>query len=149
MGANRIIDNLWMGSAPPEGDELCVDFDCLVLCAVEYQPTDFPGLEVERIELYDDGLNLLTKEQMRKAIKLASGIVNKLKDGKRVLITCYQGLNRSGLIVALSIMLFRNMTPEQAILTIRENRSPIALCNPDFVDFIKLVGSILQKRQQL
>jgi protein-tyrosine phosphatase len=59
--------------------------------------------------------------------------------GKRVLIRCQAGWNRSGLIAALVVML-NGETAEDAITLLRENRSPYALCNPDFVDWLHTKG---------
>lgn len=139
MAANRILNNLWMGSAPPPSDQLQKDFDCLVLCAVEYQVTEFPGVDVSCIKLYDDGKTLLTESDKREAIKLAYWVIENLKKKKKVLVTCMQGLNRSGLIVALTLMIGGKFTLQDIINMVRAQRGPYALSNEDFVKFLETV----------
>lgn len=55
--------------------------------------------------------------------------------GQTVLIRCQAGLNRSGLLTALVLML-DGWEAEEAIRTIRATRSEVALCNDDFVDWL-------------
>lgn len=52
-----------------------------------------------------------------------------------VLVTCQAGLNRSGIIVATSLVL-DGYTPEEAVALLREKRSPAVLCNPAFEDWV-------------
>lgn len=58
------------------------------------------------------------------------------KAGKRVLIRCQAGLNRSGLIMAL-VLIREGYTPDEAIELIREKRCEAALCNDRFVSYLK------------
>jgi hypothetical protein len=53
------------------------------------------------------------------------------KSGKRVLIRCQAGLNRSGLVLALTLIK-EGFSPEEAIELMREKRGPNAMCNPIF-----------------
>ena len=57
------------------------------------------------------------------------------KAGKRVLVRCQAGLNRSGLLMAL-VLIRDGHTPEQAVELIRQNRGEIALCNDIFVRWL-------------
>ncbi len=59
--------------------------------------------------------------------------------GKKVLIRCQAGLNRSGLLTAL-VLLREGHSPKQAIELIREKRSEWALCNSDYVTYIESLG---------
>lgn len=53
------------------------------------------------------------------------------------LIHCQAGLNRSGLISALTLLEHGDVdTADEAIDLLRERRSPAVLCNPAFVEFI-------------
>jgi protein-tyrosine phosphatase len=52
--------------------------------------------------------------------------------GKKTLVHCQAGLNRSSLIVARTLMLGQDMTAKDAIALIREKRSPMCLCNDTF-----------------
>lgn len=53
----------------------------------------------------------------------------------RVLIRCQAGLNRSGLVTALVLMLDGHSATE-AVNQLRARRSPWALCNDAFVDWL-------------
>ncbi len=54
---------------------------------------------------------------------------------EQVLIRCQAGLNRSGLVTALVLML-EGASASEAIRTIRAARADIALCNNHFVDWL-------------
>jgi Dual specificity phosphatase, catalytic domain len=58
------------------------------------------------------------------------------KAGKKVLVRCQAGLNRSGLMVAL-ILLRNRMKIDDAIALIRKKRSAYALDNAHFVEYLK------------
>ena len=58
------------------------------------------------------------------------------KAGKKVLIRCQAGWNRSGLVTAL-VLLKHGHKPEEAINLTRARRSPHALCNADFVRYLE------------
>ncbi len=58
------------------------------------------------------------------------------KSGKKVLIRCQAGWNRSGLVTAL-VLIKDGMSPSEAIALIRSKRSPYALCNQHFVEYLK------------
>jgi protein-tyrosine phosphatase len=60
------------------------------------------------------------------------------KAGKKVLIRCQAGWNRSGLLMAL-VLIRDGHAPSDAITHIRNQRSPHALCNNTFVDWLKNV----------
>lgn len=55
---------------------------------------------------------------------------------KHVLVRCQAGLNRSGLIVALTLVKDGH-DPDDAIRLIRERRSPFALCNRFFAEYLQ------------
>lgn len=56
--------------------------------------------------------------------------------GRRVLIRCAGGLNRSGLVTALTLIK-SGRTPDAAIGLVRAGRSPAALSNPSFVEWLQ------------
>ena len=51
-------------------------------------------------------------------------------EGKKVLVRCRAGLNRSALVAALALVHLEGITPGQAVTALRERRHPDALCNP-------------------
>lgn len=133
--ASQILEGLFQGSAPPQGLELRrAGFDAVVLCAEEVQPPDaaFPGVEVLRAPL-DDGS--LPTAELAIAVAAAEDVAKRVRAGRKVLVTCAQGRNRSGLVTALAIMRLRGMTGDQAVRIVRMRRkSPFgpALSNEAF-----------------
>jgi len=63
---------------------------------------------------------------------------NDWKAGKKVLIRCQAGWNRSGLLMAL-VLIRDGRTPSDAIRIIRKMRSPHALCNYKFQEWLENV----------
>jgi len=57
------------------------------------------------------------------------------KAGKKVLIRCQAGINRSGLVTAL-VLIRDGYSPEDAIRLIRDNRCEAALSNPRFENWL-------------
>jgi len=62
------------------------------------------------------------------------------KAGKKVLIRCQAGLNRSGICMAL-VLMKDGYGPKHAVDIIRARRSPHALCNADFVRYLEGLAS--------
>lgn len=62
--------------------------------------------------------------------------VNEARKSGPTLVHCQAGLNRSGLVVARSLML-NGFTADAAIETLRRKRSPAVLCNPAFEDYLR------------
>lgn len=79
-------------------------------------------------------------------LQLADWLFSEWKMGKKVAARCQMGWNRSGLIIAL-VLLKEGYSADEAIALIRERRSPYALCNPHFVEFIQelAVASLLER----
>ena len=67
---------------------------------------------------------------------MADWVYNEWKSGKKVLVRCQMGWNRSGIISALALMK-AGYTAKDAIDLIRARRSPHALCNEDFVRYLE------------
>ena len=63
-------------------------------------------------------------------------MVEALLDRHTVLVRCWMGLNRSGLVVALVLMRL-GYSAADAIDLIRTQRSRFALCNPLFVQYLE------------
>lgn len=120
---------LAIGSAPPPGSPL--RFDLLVLTAMEYQPPadTFPGLHLLYVPLDDADIPATDIDRARRAGCVCADFVRK---HKRVLVTCYQGRNRSGLVTAFALKEL-GYTTRAAVSTIRAVRGSDALSNPWFV----------------
>ena len=58
------------------------------------------------------------------------------KAGKRLLIRCQAGMNRSSLVTAL-VLMRDGMSPEDAIELIRKKRSPYVFSNNHFLEYVE------------
>ena len=67
--------------------------------------------------------------------RLARLVAERLDEGKRVLVRCQAGLNRSSLVAALALV-HRGSSPQGAIDAIRAGRSPNCLFNRSFTDHV-------------
>jgi hypothetical protein len=136
--ASKILGGLWMGSAPPIGLGVRQHFDCVVLCAMEYQlpPECFPGVEVIHAPMNDDGTPM-TAEEMEIAVRTAGKVISRLVNKQRVLSTCRAGRNRSGIVCALALCMGPpKYTPQRAIARIQAARGPYAMRNSYFRNFL-------------
>lgn len=133
MTAMKVTENLWIGSHPPVDPELGKVFDVLVLAAKEYQPEakHFGGLKIVRAPIDDDHTKMPSSDKLR-ALQAAKAVSQALEDKKKVLITCWEGKNRSGLIAGLALILGNKMTESEAVARIRHARGHDALSNPHF-----------------
>ncbi|MFD7872930.1 dual specificity protein phosphatase family protein [Streptomyces sp. NPDC059766] len=74
--------------------------------------------------------------QLAGVIRLAQAASDALDEGRRVLVRCYHGYNRSGLVVAHALVR-RGHSADEAIRLIRSRRSPWALHNELFVAYLR------------
>jgi protein-tyrosine phosphatase len=109
-------------------------FDSVVCMYGHANPIGYYVRE-QRYGIADAELNEDSKPEIR---QLATWLFSEWKSGKRVAAKCQAGWNRSGLIAAL-VLLQDGFTADEAISLIRERRSPNALCNQHFVNYIKEV----------
>jgi protein-tyrosine phosphatase len=129
IDADRIARKLWQGADPPRGDVLKrLGFDTLVLCAAQRQhpASDFPGLKVIHAPFLD---NAWPDKPM--ADGAARKVVAELAAGRRVYVACAAGLNRSGLVVALTLWYATGRPGVECMWQVQERRSG-ALFNPTF-----------------
>jgi protein-tyrosine phosphatase len=92
-----------------------------------------PGVE-HHVWAIPDGP--LDGTQLAGVMRLAQAAGEALDEGRKVLVRCYHGYNRSGLVVAHTLVR-RGHSAEQAIRLIRSRRSPWALHNDLFVDYLR------------
>ncbi|MDQ4144102.1 MAG: dual specificity protein phosphatase family protein [Actinomycetota bacterium] len=71
---------------------------------------------------------------------LAKFIVGLIQDGRKVLVHCHGGNNRSGLVVARTLI-EQGIPPEEAIERVRRGRGPTALSNQQFVEWLLQEGA--------
>jgi hypothetical protein len=147
IDAHRIAPGLYQGSRPPGGLALArLGFSAVVLCAIEHQPDGyrFEAVDVLYAPMQDDG-RPLTPEEWERARTASREVAVRLLSGKRVLVTCSAGLNRSGLVSALTLLRIapRGFTPYDAVRRVQSRRAG-ALGNPYFVDAILAVDRQLR-----
>jgi len=135
--ASRIVRGLYVGSRPRYGAEVReAGFHTLVLAAEEYQPPGaaFPGVLVVHAPYSDEPYEL--DERTARLVEWAASVVaSEVQKGRRVLVTCQMGLNRSALIATLALVKLTGMRPRDAIRHVQQRR-PRALFNPAFVSFV-------------
>lgn len=123
-----VLGNQIAGSTAQIGP---ADFDTVVTMYQHANPADWFVREI-RFPIYDHILDRSYREDLFDVVKLAHA---DWKKGKRVLIRCQAGLNRSGLIMAL-VLIREGYTATQAIEMQRTARSNWVLFNEDFIDFL-------------
>jgi hypothetical protein len=146
----HIHSGLWQGSWPPPGDWLARrGFSTVVLCAMEYQPPRYvhphfgmvpgvkaanpwPGVEVIYAPNDDDFDERPPREVLRLAIKAGRMVANRLAEKRKVLTTCNQGKNRSGLVSAIALHFHLGISGEEATRIVQTKRTG-GLRNPQFI----------------
>jgi len=120
MDADPILPTLYMGghrqprsAAPP--------YDLRVLCAKEL-PRDDDHQAHKLIRLYlDDTGAFLTPKEVERTREGACLVAVAIAQGKRVLVSCAMGRNRSGLVCARALI-FLGYEPRKAINAVRARR---------------------------
>ncbi|GED84763.1 dual specificity protein phosphatase family protein [Streptomyces sp. 6-11-2] len=74
--------------------------------------------------------------QLTGVMRLARAACDAVDQDRRVLVRCYSGYNRSGLVIAHALVR-QGRSAEEAIRLIRARRSPWALHNDLFVDYLR------------
>jgi len=163
IDCNRVIGNLLQGAFPPPGPHVARYAQVLVLCAVELQPhaENYPAVRVVHAPIDDAPERPMYREELMIARRAARIVRSSLDAGLTCLVTCHMGLNRSGLVSALALMLPAqgvytpdSMTPgcltsDQAIRLVRRARSDYALGNPQFVDVLAHTDGVCGRRPQM
>jgi hypothetical protein len=135
--AHKIVDGLYQGGFPPPGDGLKqAGFHVLVLCAAEHQDASmYPGVEVILAPGDDD-------RRLHRLIQFIDGwkeaghmIAERVRSKRNVLVTCMQGLNRSGMVNALAVRELTGWPGKKIVEHIQRSR-PNALFNTTFVEYI-------------
>jgi protein-tyrosine phosphatase len=91
------------------------------------------GISERRFGFPDSALD---EENLPEIHAMADWVYDEWKSGKKVLVRCQAGWNRSGLVTALALMKDGHKVKD-AIDLIRARRSPHALCNQDFVRYLE------------
>ncbi|MGW1718260.1 protein-tyrosine phosphatase family protein [Streptomyces sp. NPDC002156] len=137
---SEIVPGLWMGghefvnrSGELEFAVVRDEFDLVITLLKLPGHGPDPGVEHHVWPVPDGPLD---GTQLAGVIRLAEAACAALEDGRSVLVRCYSGYNRSGLVVAHALVRDGHDT-EEAIRLIRSRRSPWALHNELFVEYLR------------
>ena len=137
---SEVLNGLWQGGT----DDLDVDrqlkvpmittksFDTVITMYADANPVDWFVKEF-RYGVWDSDINKMNTEELFDIVRLAHA---DWKRGKRVLIRCQAGWNRSGLVMAL-VLIKEGYKAQEAIDLIQSKRSGRPLCNLRFVKWLK------------
>lgn len=137
VDADEVWPGLWQGSRPPPGTQLAREgFGKLVLAAMEFQPQaeKFPGVDVVHCP-FDDAYEL-PDWVFERVVQTAKEVARDVRDGVRVLVTCNMGINRSGLINGLAMMMLSG-EPAMVVASRIQMARPGALRNSSFVELMR------------
>jgi len=137
----EILPRLWIGGTE-DRDTIDVPkslpslsripvFDAVVTLYAYAHPMGWHVHE-QRYGFADAALDPKTLERVH---ELADWLHDRWTRGDTVLARCQAGWNRSGLVIAL-VLIRAGMSPTDAVHTLRETRSPHALSNPDFEEYV-------------
>lgn len=130
---SEIVPNLWQGGCE-DGLVLPEHITDVVSLYKWEKYTIFHDASFEVVTMYDAAETPDRGEVER----LAQLVNDKRRAGGTVLVHCQAGLNRSGLIAAVALVLNGDVeTGAEAIALLRETRSPAVLCNPAFAVWVK------------
>ncbi|WP_183095603.1 protein-tyrosine phosphatase family protein [Nocardioides stalactiti] len=135
---NEVVPGLWQGGHDVRSHRrfACVvtdQFD-LVVSLVDrggYGPDE--GVEHHVFRIADAVVDTLVAERLQ---ELATVVAAAVREDRRVLVRCSGGLNRSGLVVARTLVELGHPVSE-AVDLVRAARGPWALTNPMFVAHLK------------
>lgn len=135
---NEVVPGLWVGGHDVFGGSetaaiVTDQFDSVVSLTARpgYGPAD--GVPHKVVRFADAGLDYFLEQRLD---ELSDHVVSELAAGRKVLVRCAGGLNRSGLVAALTLVK-QGRAPDEAIDLVRAARGPWALCNGAFVRYIK------------
>lgn len=132
---SEVLPRLWQGGTADDDVRrqfvkprvTIKDFDTVITLYASANPVDWFVREI-RYGVWDHDMEDFDAEELFDLVRVAH---TDWKRGKRVLIRCQAGWNRSGLVMAL-VLMREGLPAAEAIDLIREQRSPHALCNRHF-----------------
>jgi hypothetical protein len=150
---SEILPGLWLGGTDDDDTiETGVDtykprmitkddFDTVVTLYSWAQPVDWLVEEV-RYGFYDSEIGHIDFSAVERAADFS---YQACKSGKRVLIRCQAGINRSSLVMA-HVLMKDKYTAREAIDLMREKRSKAVLLNKHFVDYLVMSDEVPLER---
>jgi len=133
LDVTRLAARLYQGSYPRTPIRPC-GFQVLVLCAKELQQrAPEAGLRVLHCPLDDRADVSFSRSEWLRANRVAEEVVDLLGRGARILTTCAEGRNRSGLVNGLVLYRISALNGAECVEHIRQRRAG-ALTNEQFVE---------------
>ena len=136
----QVLPRLWIG-ATDDDDILGKDldepritlehFDTVVSLHAWSNPADWHVREI-RQPFHDGEVSEFDVDDLR---FVANAAYDDWMNGRRVLVRCLAGLNRSGLVIAL-VMMMAGFAANEAIEHLRSRRSKYVLFNQDFAQWL-------------
>jgi protein-tyrosine phosphatase len=142
----QVYPNLFMGSKRAIMNRDAGDFDVYVSTAAEIKPPrsirgDFKSYHISLDDApWDFGAH---PDEVVELVAIAADLAMLVKTGHKVLIFCHMGMNRSGLMTALTLMQL-GLTWQQALANIRQ-RHGCTLSNKSFVDALPFAEHIIEQ----
>jgi hypothetical protein len=137
---NEIRPGLWMGGHywTDSAGELQAavvknEFDLVISLFTRPGHGPAAGVEHRVAEMPDAALSAFQIDQVRQLAVIATTAV---RTGRTTLVRCHAGYNRSGLVVAQTLMEL-GATAQDAIQLVRQRRSPWALHNELFAQYLQ------------
>lgn len=129
QGGTEDDDRVWIGA--PQRIRGGFPFDLVVTLYADATPVPW-GVQEIRFGFYDAALD---ESQVGRIIDIARAAHSAWRSGDSVLVRCQAGVNRSGLVTALVLML-EGYSALDAIATIRARRGRQVLCNEHFEEWL-------------
>ena len=126
---SHVTGNLWQGGCQP-GVALPEDFAYVVSLYPWGKYKLGPNTHRDEITMYDSG----DLPDLRQLFEIAER-VNEYRAKGKTLVHCQAGLNRSGLVAGLALVL-DGMKPADAVALLREKRCDMVLCNEAFRNWL-------------
>jgi hypothetical protein len=150
---SEILPGLWLGGTDDDDTiETGVDvykprmitkddFDTVVTLYAWARPADWLVEEI-RYGFYDSDIGHIDFDAVQRAADFA---YSAWTSGKRVLVRCQAGINRSGLVMA-HVLMKHGYKANDAINLMREKRSKAVLLNRHFVDYLVMSDEVPLER---
>lgn len=140
---DMIAPRIAQGSYPDHPPDAFTEFDVVVFCAKELQPRNVRHQSHQTavfVPMDDDPYQPIDSKSGQVLHTVAKKLAAYVQSGKRVLITCAAGMNRSGLVTGLTLIYLGWSGPD-AVRTIRSKRrrddqGTEALFNPIFAQYV-------------
>lgn len=128
---SHIEDNLYVGGCM-QGVDLGDFFDYVFSMYKWEQYKVDPSTKVYTVTMYDSN----AEPDALEIDSIATQVVNALEQGGNVLVHCQAGINRSNLIAATALTLWKGLSAADAIDVLRERRHRNVLANSTFERFL-------------